>query len=222
MATEDKNLEVVEAELKPLTSEVVSLKDQAEKFIVKTDEDYAKAGDLAGIVNEKKKAIDKMRKFFVDPLNAQVKSINGMFMPQIDEADIIVRLLKGKMSVYFDAKEEARLKEEKRLADIRARADAKRAEQGKEAIAEPVREVAPIAKTVTTETAQTQVRKTWEHEVVSINELPEDVKKAIFAEAWKKGIVTSVVQKFVDAGIREMTGVRIFEKSTVVLKKGSR
>ena len=94
--------------------------------------------------------------------------------------------------------------------------------EGKEAIQTPVREVAPVAKTVTTETAQTQVRKTWKHEIISMNDLPEDIKKAIFAEAWRKGIVTSVVQKFVEAGIRSMTGVRIFEKSNIVLKKGSR
>lgn len=217
----DTNLATFEAELQPLTVEVLSLKEQAEKFEIKTDEDYAKAGDLAGVVNEKKKAIDKMRKFFVDPLNAQVKSINGMFNPKVDEADEIVRLLKGKMSFYFDKKEEARLKEEKRLQDIRDKANAKREAEGKELITEPVREVAEVQKTVTTETAQSQVRKVWSHEIISINALPEDIKKAIFEEAWRKGIVTSVVQKFVDAGMREISGVKVFEKSIIALKKGS-
>lgn len=220
--TNDKSMEVVEKELAPLTTEVVSLKEKAEAVVITTDEDYEAAGDMAGVINEKKKAIDKMRKFFVDPLNAQVKSINGMFMPQIDEADAIVRLLKGKMSVFFDKKEEARLKEEKRLQDIRDRANEKRAEQGKEEIAEPVREVAPVAKTVTTGVAQSQVRKTWEHEILSMSELPEDIKKAIFAEAYKKGIVGMVVQKFVDAGMREISGVRVYEKTSIALKKGAK
>lgn len=219
---EVQGLEVIESELKPLTTEVLSLKEQAEKFVIKTDEDYEKAGDLAGVVNEKKKAIDKMRKFFTEPLNQQVKNINGMFMPKIDDADVIVKLLKEKMAVYFDKKEEARLKEEKRLQDIRDKANAKREEQGKELIEEPIREVAPISKTVTTEVAQSQVRKTWSHEILSINELPEDIKKAIFAEAFRKGIVTSVVQKFVDAGMREISGVRVFEKTNIALKKGAR
>lgn len=218
---EGAELQAFETQLEPLKVEVLSLKDQAEKFVIVSDDDYSRAGDMAGIVNEKSKAIEKMRVFFTGPLNAQVKSINGLFNPQIDEADAIVKTLKGKMSVYFTAKEEARLKEEKRLQDIRDKADAKRAEQGKEAIATPVREVAPVARTVTTGIAQTQVRKTWEHEMLSMSELPDHIKKAIFEEAWKKGIVTSVVQRFVDAGMREIPGTRIYEKSNIVLKKGN-
>ncbi len=214
--TETKDITVVEKEF---STEVVTFREQAEAFKIASDADYESAGDLAGVINEKKKSIDNMRKFFVQPLNVQVDNINGMFMPKIKEADEIVRLLKGKMSFYFDKKEEARLKEEKRLDDIRKAADAKRAEAGKEAIATPVREVAQVAKTVTSSVVQSQVRKTWEHEIISMSELPEDIKKAIFAEAWKKGIVTMVVQKFVDAGLREITGVRVFEKSSIALKK---
>ncbi len=219
MAKDEKKLETFEIELAPVKAEVATIRDQAEKFEIKTDEDYEACGNLAGIVNDKSKAIDKMRKFFTDPLNAQVKSINGVFNPQIDEADAIVKLLKGKMSVYFTAKEEARIKEQKRLDDIRITADKKREEQGKEAIAAPVREVAAPVKTVIG-AAKSTVRKVWKHEVLSMSELPLDIQKAIFAEAYKKGIVNTVVQKFVDAGIREMTGVRIYEDSIIALSKG--
>lgn len=217
--TNENNLEVVEKELAPLVTEVVSLKEQAEAFEIKNDDDYAKAGDLAGIIKTKSKAVDEMRKFFVQPLNAQVDNINAMFMPKIKEAKVIEDLLKGKMTVYFNKKEEARLKEEKRLQDIRDKANAKREAEGKEAIAEPVREVAPVSKTVVSSVAKSQVRKVWTHEIVSINDLPEDIKKAIFAEAFKKGIITSVVQKFVDAGMREISGVKVFEKAVIALGK---
>lgn len=213
---EQKDITVVEKEF---STEVLTYRDQAEAFVINSDEDYEKAGDLAGTINEKKKSIDAMRKFFVQPLNVQVDNINAMFMPKVKEADSIVNLLKGKMSVYFTKKEEARLKEEKRLQAIRDKADADRAEQGKEAIATPVREVAPVAKTITSSVAQSQIRKSWTHEIISMSELPEDIKKAIFAEAYKKGLVTMVVQKFVDAGMREISGVKVFEQATVALKK---
>lgn len=213
---EQKDITVVEKEF---STEVLTYKEQAEAFVISTDEDYEKAGDLAGTINEKKKSIDAMRKFFVQPLNVQVDNINAMFMPKVKEADAIVSLLKGKMSVYFTKKEEARIKEEKRLEAIRIEADRKRAEQGKEAIATPVRAVAPVAKTVTSTVAQSQIRKSWTHEVLSMSELPEEIKKAIFAEAYKKGLVTTVVQKFVDAGMREISGVRVYEQATVALKK---
>lgn len=213
---EQKDITVVEKEF---STEVLTYREQAEAFVINSDEDYEKAGDLAGTINEKKKSIDAMRKFFVQPLNVQVDNINAMFMPKVKEADAIVSLIKGKMSFYFTKKEEARLKEERRLQAIRDKADAERAQQGKEAIATPVREVAPVAKTVTSTVAQSQIRKSWTHEIISMSELPEDIKKAIFAEAYKKGIVTSVVQKFVDAGMREISGVKVFEQATVALKK---
>lgn len=221
MAKEEevKGLEVIELELKPLATEMATLKELAESFVIANDDDYAKASELGAQANDKKKAIDTMRKFFTDPLNQQVKSINAVFNPQIDEADVVSKLFKNKMSVYFTEKEEARIKEEKRLEDIREKANAKRAEQGKEAITTPVREVAEVKKTVTTDKVQSQVRKTWSHEILSMNDLPEDIKKAIFAEAYKKGIVTTVVQKFVDAGMREISGVKIFEKATIAFGK---
>lgn len=211
------NLEVFETQLKPLSEEVLSLHEQVNALEVNTDDDYAKAGDLATIVNSKSKAIDEMRKFFTGPLNAQVKSINGLFNPKIEEADEIVKTIKGKMQVYFNKKEEARLKEERRLQAIRDKANEKREEAGKEIIAEPVKQVAEVQRMVTSDNSKTTVKKVWTHEIVSINELPEEVKKAIFAEAYRKGICDSVIKKFIDAGMREMTGVKIYEEARVNL-----
>lgn len=209
----------IDTQLKPIEKEVLSFRKKAESIVIKNDDDYNEVSNFAGSISAKEKDIDKLRKFFTEPLNAQLDNINAMFMPQIKEAKSIVVLLKGKMSVYFTEKEEARLKEEKRKQDIRDKANAKRAEQGKEEIAEPIKDVAPVNKTVTTDSVQTQIRKVWKHEVKSMSKLPDDVKKAIFEEAWKKGIVDMVIKKFVDAGIRSMTGVDIFEENTVALKR---
>jgi len=119
------------------------------------------------------------------------------------------------MSAAYDAKEEARIKEEKRLEGIRIAADAKRALEGKEAIAEPIREVAAPAKFVNTGSSKAVVRKVWTHEILKISELPADITKAILEEAYRKGIIATVVQKFVDAGMREISGVRIFEETKI-------
>ena len=205
----------IEAEMKPIEAEVLSFKDAADKLVIKTDEDYAKASDILDIVKGKIKNGEKMRKFFVDPLNAQVKSINALFKPQTEYAEGIERVIKGKMAKYYDDKEKARFAEEERLRKIREAADAKRIAAGKEVIAEPIREVAEPAKTVVTGNSKAQVRKVWTCEIEHIDQLPEEVKKAIMAEAYKKGIIKSVVQNFVDAGVREMTGVRIFEETRI-------
>lgn len=201
----------IESEIKPIEAEVLGMKEAAEAMVIKTDEDYAKASDVLDVVKTKIKAGEKMRKFFVDPLNAQVKAINALFKPQTSYAEEVEKIIKGKMKTYHVEKEAAAAKEQARLQAIRDAANAKREEQGKELIEEPVREVAEPAKTVVTGSSKAQVRKVWTHEIESINALPDEVKQAIMAEAYKKGIIKSVVQKFVDAGVREMTGVRIFE-----------
>lgn len=209
------SLAKIQTEAKPIETEMTMLKEDADKLVIKSEDDYKGASDFLDLINTKKKNADKMRKFFVDPLNAQVKTINALFMPQIASADEVVQVVKKKMATYFNIQEEARLKEQARLDKIRADADAKRIAEGKEVIAEPVREVAMPTKTVATGASKAQVRKVWTHEIEHLDQLPDDIKKAILGEAWKKGIAKTVVQKFVDAGIREMTGVRIFEETRI-------
>ncbi len=211
-------MDTFEKELQPLATEVQTYKEQAEAIVIKTDEDYTMVGDLAGVVKGKGEAVEKMRKFFTVPLNEQLDRINGLFMPKKKEADEVVKILKGKMADYHQKKEDERIKEEARLQAIRDKANAKREEKGQEAIAEPIKTVAEVPKTVSTGTTQSTVKKVWTHEIISIDALPEDVKKAIFAEAYNKGIIKTVVQKFVNAGIREMSGVKIYQDSQVSLR----
>jgi hypothetical protein len=213
-----KEIKTIESELKPLANDVLSFSERANALVIASDEDYSSATEFVGIINEKKKAIEKARKFFVDPLNKQVKDINAMFKPQVDQADDIITTVKKKMGAFWQEKEKARLKEEARLQAIRDKANEKRAEQGKEEIAEPVKQVAEVAKTVTSDAAQSTVRKVWKHKVISINSLPEDVKKAIFEEAYRKGIIDTVIRKFVTAGIREMSGVEIYEDTEIAIR----
>ena len=212
---EETQITAIESKIEPIKAEIGTLKERAEAMVIKDDKDYQAASDALDVVSSQAKAAEKMRKFFVDPLNAQVKNINALFKPQKVAAEEVVGIIKGKMSAYFTEQEEKRLKEAARLQAIRDKADAKRAEQGKEAIAEPVREVAAPAKTISTGASKAQVRKVWKHKIVSINELPDDVKQAIFAEAYKKGIITTVINKFIKAGIREMSGVEIFQENQI-------
>ncbi len=208
----------IETELKPINVEIMSLEQAAEALVIDLknyDAGYAKAADLLDVVKTKGKALEKLRKFFVDPLNQQVKNINSMFKPQVEYSEKVEALIKDKMATAYDAKESARIKEEKRLEGIRIAADAKRAAEGKEAIAEPIKQVAAPSTFVNTGNSKAQVRKVWTHEILSINALPDDIKKAIFEEAFRKGIITSVVQKFVDAGMRDIAGVRIYEETKI-------
>lgn len=208
----------IESHLKPLASEVLSLQEKATTLVIASEEDYSSATEFVGVINEKKKAIESARKFFVEPLNNQVKDINAMFKPQVEQADEIITTIKKKMGAYWQKKEDARIKEEARLQAIRDNANSKRIAEGKEEIAEPVKQVAEVTKTVSSNSTQSTVRKVWVHKVTSINALPDDVKKAIFEEAYQKGIIDTIIRKFVKAGIREMSGVQIYQDTQIAIK----
>jgi len=202
------SLATIEVEVKPFETEIVGFRTSAESLVIKSQKDYETASDFLDRVNKTKKSTDEMRKFFTAPLNLQVDNINALFMPKVKEAESIVQIIKGKMAVFFNEEEKKRVAEQARLDKIRDDANAKRIAEGKEEIAEPVREVAMPTRTVSTGASKAQVRKVWTHEIEHLDQLPEEIKKAIIGEAWKKGIAKSVVQKFVDAGMREITGVR--------------
>jgi len=208
----------VESELKVYENELVTDRDRANALVIENDEHYNQATEYVSGMSAKMKQLEKLRKFFVDPLNLQVKNINAMFKPQVEARDEVVRIIKSKMAVYFNKKEEARQAEERRLQAIRDKANEKREEKGQAPIAEPVRQVAEVDRTQSVGAAQSTVKKVWTHKIVSIDALPDDVKKAVFAEAYKKGIITTVVQKFVNAGVREMSGVEIYQDTQIAVR----
>jgi len=214
-----KELEVrpIEIEVAEAETFITTNRERAESLVIKTEEDYAAATDFAADVKTQGAHIDKVRRFFVDPLNQQVDNINAMFMPRVKEAKAVEDIIKGAMKKYLDAKEAARLKEQKRLDDIRDAANAKREEKGEEAIAEPVRQVAPVATHAVASKGSSTARKKMKGEVLHIEQLPPDIIKAILAEAWKKNIIQSVVQKFVDAGMHEIPGVRVYEDTIIAV-----
>ena len=208
----------IERELAVYENEIVTDRDRASAVMIETDEHYAEATAFVSYLSGKMKDIEKLRKFFVDPLNAQVKNINSMFKPQVEAREEVVGIVKGKMATYYQKKEAARIAEEKRLQAIRDKANEKREEKGQAPIAEPVRQVEEVKRTATVGAAQTTVKKVWKHKIVSIDALPEEIKKAIFAEAYKTGLMDTVIRKFVHAGVREMSGVEIFEDVQVAVR----
>ena len=209
----------IEQELAPVVKELTSVEQQVNAIQIVDEKTNNEAIEFVGNLTEKKKQIEKMRKFFVDPLNAQVKSINEMFKPQIEHADNVIRIVKDKMSAYFVEQEKKALAEEVKLQKIRDNANAKREANGKEKITDPIRAVAEVQQTKNTETTQATVKTVWKHKIKSINELPDNIKEAIFAEAYKKGLIDTVIRKFINAGMREIPGVEIYQDKEVSIRR---
>jgi alpha-D-ribose 1-methylphosphonate 5-triphosphate synthase subunit PhnG len=208
----------VDQQITTIETEVVSLQEQANAVVVDSDETNASAAEVLGVLTKKKKTIEEVRTSIVKPLNDHVKDINAKFKPQTEALDEAIKTIKGKVGAYHVKVEEEKAKEQARLDAIREKANEKREEKGEEAIAEPVRQVEEKPQTTKTENAATTVKKVWKHRVISMGAMPDNVMKAILEEAYKKGIVDQVVRKFVNAGIREMKGVEIYEDTVVSVR----
>lgn len=208
----------VEAEVAVIENEVVTFKERAEHLVIKSDEDNAEATTVLSELTTRKKGIEEARKFFVDPLNAQVKAINEKFKPQTERLDEVIQIIKTKVGAYHLAQEKKRADEQERLDKIRREADAKRIAEGKETIATPVRQVEEKQQTTKTTTGSATVKKVWKFKIVSFKDLPKDIKVLIMTEAMKAGIGDTVVRKMVNAGVREMAGVEIYQDTQVSVR----
>ena len=68
----------IERELAVYESEIVTDRDRATAVVIDNDEHYQEATAFVSYLSGKMKDLEKLRKFFVDPLNAQVKNINSL------------------------------------------------------------------------------------------------------------------------------------------------
>lgn len=208
----------IEQELAPVITELNTIEQKVNSVQIVDEKTNLEAAEFLGDLSRKEKQLDKMRKFFVDPLNKQVKDINAMFKPQIEHTNNLVRIVKDKVATYNADQRKKAAAEEARLQGIRDAADAKRIADGKEKIAEPVRAVAEVQQTKNTENAQVTVKLVWKHKIKSINALPENITEAIMAEAYKKGLIDTVIRRFVNAGMHEISGVDIYQEEEVSVR----
>ena len=115
----NNSLVIAEKEVTQLNSKITKATNYANGVIIKTDEDQENVVKaLIGIENEEKR-VDEQRKFFTDPLNQQVKKINGLFKPLIEGLGGAADTLRGKMSKYqMDLDAKAKKAEAKAMADL--------------------------------------------------------------------------------------------------------
>lgn len=208
----------IETKVATIESDVVTFEEKAKAMVINSPEANLEATEVLGILTKRKKGIEEARKFFVDPLNAQVKAINAKFKPQTDAVDSIITIIKKKVGDWHLAEEKRIAIENAKKDAIRAKANEKRAEQGKDAIEAPVNTLAEKKQTTSTDTAQATVKKVWKFRITDPKKLPDNIKIAIFQEALKKGLADTVVRKFVDAGMHEIEGVEVYQDTVVAVR----
>lgn len=127
---------------------------QAKANIVVIDDQttYEMASEIVNKIKGRRKEIDEMRKFIVDPLNKAKDAVQAIFVPVLADYDAAEKIVKTKMVTYITEQDAIRVREQAeadrvaREAALKAEKEAAKLEKkGHVEAAEAVREMAAVA-----------------------------------------------------------------------------
>lgn len=220
MAVKKGAVETPEKKIAEISKEIAKVERDAKGIAVKTKEDYEKASVfLSGTVKPRINRITELMKFFTDPYVeqrrvalAKKQEIEALFEKQLAPLTEIETSIKRAMGAFLRAEEEAIRKEEARLAALRAKQDERREEKGLAPIATPLPTIERPVATVQGEAGgKTTAKKVWKFEIEAYSKLPQSVIDEVLYQAKEAGIYEKVIRKMVASGVREITGVRVYE-----------
>lgn len=198
-------METPDQKLEEISKDLTVIEQEADTYIIQTPNDVGLATNFLVKVKEQAKNIEKIRKFFVDPLNKQVKEINGLFNPKIEILEGVESKVKRLIGNYAMEQEKIRRDEERKLQEAHAKEMAKLEKKADKKGEEFIPTVAPTIqeapKTIQSEIGKTTTIKVWKFEILDNQKVPRE-----FCEP-----VDSLIRNAVKNGIREIEGVRIYE-----------
>ncbi len=178
----------------------------ANDLVVFDDESLTRATNMLGRVATLKKELEERRKFFVGPLNEQVKRINDLFRSLAAPLDRVDQILRDKVLAYRREQERRRREEEERLRKLQEAEQKKLEKKAEKKGLEPPPPPAPVvlagpARTVSADLGKATVRVVWDFEIVDPSQLPREYLIPDVAK----------IRAVVRAGVREIPGVRIYQ-----------
>lgn len=225
------DLTVVNTRLSEAIGEYKVLCDTVECIEITDDEGHKNAIELGSKINKFEKALEAKRKETVEPLNQEVKKINGMFKPVIENVEKLNGTLKSKILVWqkiVEARRKAWVEEQrkKEIEEMEARKNemleiavesdndlaldiAGNIEAEQKAIAEKEVNVKTIVKT---EEAKSSIRRTWDFEVVDAGLIPREYLM-VDERAIKQAIKDRKIE--IEAGTFTIKGVKFYEKESI-------
>jgi len=176
---------------------------EAKEMVVQDKDSLTAAVDFLGKVATAKKEVDSRRRFFTDPLNQQVKSINDLFRNYSDPLEKADKIVRNKVLIY-QAEEAKRVAEEQRKVAEKARTQA---EKAGEFAPIPINIVEELEKTVRAGAGSATTRQVWTFKIVDPSKVPDEYKV----------IDEKKIAAVVKAGIRSIPGVEIYPTSSLVV-----
>ncbi len=213
-----------EERAKAIDKEIAVLNKKSESFLaIESSAQYAQANEFLALVKGRADEIEKERKSITVPLNAALDAANAVYQPRLKKCKEVTDIVKNAMSAFLRAENEKAQKEEKRLADLRAKQDERREEKGQAPVATPLPTVARPETVVQTDAGKTVAKKVWKFEITTLKDIPQQYLQQTLKLAIEAGMLNKVLKQAVDGGVRDIAGVRIYEDFAIStsINKGS-
>lgn len=220
-----------EVQIKASISELVAA---SKDVVILSHADLSMAVDLCKTIKERLNESEKMRTDITQPINKGLREINRRFKAMQEPLTEAENLIKSRMIKFQEAeerraREEAARKEKKRQEQLRLEREAeerRRAEEAEQAddptldrapapepVQEPERELQPIQPQVRKTTygqsgASFTAKKVWTFEMEDISKVPPQFLS----------LDETKVNQAIRAGLRDIPGLRIFEKSVASIR----
>ena len=199
-----------------------------QSLVIGNATDNSKACDLLKEIVSFRKSLKSQKDELLSPLKSQVKEINDKFStPEdfISEAEVIVRKKINDFLDYVHKEEEKRLAEQKRIAEEKALKEMEELEKQKQNAEgfDPVTKQAlqqsleekqnAIANATAKEekinlsSENATVRRIWTFEVEDLSKVPVEFLS----------INSVAVNQAIRSGVREISGIKIYQKSSVAV-----
>jgi len=197
-------------EIKELDQQQDIIKRKVAEIKVIDSESLQRAVVMIQEIKRAKEKVEETRKFFVDPLRKQISEINAKFKPYIDALDAAETLIKDEIIIY---KEEERLKRELELEKLRKQQELNYRKEVKKA---EKRGLVPPPPPAPIEIVQPKVdgltmKKVWDFEIIDETKIPREYLTPDLVK----------IRKVIQAGVRNIEGLRIFERNIVAVTKES-
>lgn len=207
------DLDSAKKAFEPYRLKILDAQQYADHLEVQDDATEKEAIDAAARSKKLMNALETERKRVIEAPDKFVRSVNAFCRTFKEPLDGVASTLRQKIATYQFQKELERRKVEKAMQEEAARLQAKLEVEAKEAGVEPppvmpVPAPRPDSMTRTESGASASIRTAWTGEVIDPDQVPRE-----FCSPDEKKITAGV-----KSGIREIPGVRIYEKPITVLR----
>lgn len=199
----------------PVVSKAHELLIFAQNLQVTDEKTAAQAVEVLAAAKQAKRGMEDARKMFVGPLDRHVKAINAWFkdkLSPVTEADEVTR---KKLGAYQDEKDRIVREEADRRRKEQEEAYRKQLAEAKKNKVEPPPVIIPVEEpkqNITTFSTHGMAKRRslgWTFEIVDLSKVPDEWKKLVLDEG--------LVKEAIDAGAREIDGLKIYERFTMAV-----